>query len=301
VGGGCESDEPSNQSSGNIISQIIFEICHHKNIFGVEYLPRFSQENCGTIHFLSTHSLGFILRLIYFTLLPSGPSPNDPHFPDRVAARSELGAHEAHLFPHAVLEIKLAGPEPPWVVDLKAKWAVSLVQVRSRVLAVAQFYLCSAEGPVLTLSPSCSFQWQGFQATIFLYSLFKISLILNTNFHIARCLRRSCIIDSPCSPHSPCLQLPPSHTLSAHWPAHPRPRQVYKFSKFLSSIALFHLPHVRGVPHWFKADGTMDTQLVDANLTVTGGLVTLVRADLLEFSRGDGEREWEGEGEGGSE
>ena len=52
---------------------------------------------------------------------------------------------------------------------------------------------------------------------------------------------------------------------------------MYKFSKFLSSIALFHLPHVSGVPHWFKQDGTMDTQLVDANLTVTaGGLVTLV-------------------------
>ena len=41
----------------------------------------------------------------------------------------ELGANEAHLFPHAVLEIKLAGPEPPWVAELKAKWAVSLVQV----------------------------------------------------------------------------------------------------------------------------------------------------------------------------
>ncbi len=79
-----------------------------------------------------------------------------------------------------------------------------------------------------------------------------------------------------------------THTHSVphqHWPAHLGPRQVYKFSKFLSSIALFHLPHVRGVPHWFKADGTMDTQLVDANLTVTGGLVTLVRAraGLLEF------------------
>jgi uncharacterized membrane protein YidH (DUF202 family) len=67
-------------------------------------------------------------------------------------------------FPHAVLEIKLAGDEPQWVTDLKAKWAHSLVP-------------------------------------------------------------------------------------------------VYKFSKFLSSLALYHQPSLQCIPHWFKEDGSLDIDM----------------------------------------
>jgi hypothetical protein len=139
-------------------------LCNIAHVNG-DCLMTFYQSHCYDVYL--NHDLVSQYRL-------SDEVDKSPSLAQAVTRRMhlpDLPASAACLFPHAVLEIKLAAAAPEWVTTLLAKWSSSLVP-------------------------------------------------------------------------------------------------IYKFSKFLSSIALFHQPRVQCIPHWFKDDGSLDVDLDAARLTI---------------------------------